>query len=123
MANRSDVTITTSSGLKVSVSVELADTADERARGLMFRTVLADGTGMLFLFTSEVQDSFWMKDTPISLDLIFIREGRIVDLIENAVPNSETLLTPDSPYDTVLEVPGGYAERQGIKTGDAMEYR
>lgn len=115
------VTITTSSGERLVVQVEIADSAAERARGLMFREDLPEGEGMLFLFPEETQTSFWMKNTPISLDLIFIRERRIVDLIENAVPYSEELLTPDSPYTKVLEVPGGYVTRNGIQEGDLIE--
>lgn len=116
------VTITTTAGETLQVRVELADTAEERARGLMFRENLPEGEGMLFIFPGETLTSFWMKDTPISLDMIFIREDRIVDLIENAVPFSETLLTPDTTYLMVLEVPGGYAARHGLQIGDAIDY-
>lgn len=115
------VTLQTSGGEELPVKVEIADTAQERARGLMFRDSLSEGTGMLFLFPEETQGSFWMKDTPISLDLVFIRDGRIVDVIENAVPYSEELLTPNSPYTMVLEVPGGYVGRHGVQVGDTVE--
>lgn len=114
------ITLQTSGGEELPVKVEIADTAQERSRGLMFRDSLPEGTGMLFLFPDETQGSFWMKDTPISLDLVFIRDGRIVDVIENAVPYSEELLTPESSYTMVLEVPGGYAARHGVKTGDTV---
>lgn len=113
------VTLQTSGGEEL-VKVEVADTAQERARGLMFRESLPEGAGMLFVFPEETQGSFWMKDTPISLDLIFIRDGRIIDVIENAVPYSEELLTSESSYTMVLEVPGGYAARHGVKTGDTV---
>jgi len=102
------------------IKVEVADSPEKRARGLMFRKILPDGEGMIFLFPKETQGSFWMKNTPISLDLFFIRQGMIVDEIERAIPNSERLLTPDSPYDQVLEVPGGYGARQGIHRGDSV---
>jgi uncharacterized membrane protein (UPF0127 family) len=116
------VTITKASGETLQIQVEVADTAQERAQGLMFRENLPEGEGMLFIFPAETQTSFWMKDTPISLDLIFIRDNRIVDLIENAVPFSETLLTPDTTYLMVLEVPGGYVSRHGIQIGDSIEF-
>ena len=90
LSTRSGVTITIGTGEKVNIRVELADTPEERARGLMFRHYLPEGEGMLFIFPEETRSSFWMKDTPISLDLVFIKEERIVDIIENAVPNSET---------------------------------
>ncbi len=119
--NTTVVTIRAGSGPTVQVQVEIADTADERELGLMFRENLPEGEGMLFVFPSETRASFWMKNTPISLDIIFIRNGEIVDLIENAVPYSETLLTPEASYTHVLEVPGGYASRHGIGIGDAIE--
>jgi uncharacterized membrane protein (UPF0127 family) len=103
------------------VKVEIADTAAERAMGLMFRENLPEGEGMLFVFPEETQGSFWMKDTPISLDIIFIKEGRIVDIIADTTPFSEELLTPSTTYLFALEVPGGYAARNGVQTGDAVE--
>lgn len=114
------MTIATSSGQYLKVRVEIADTPSKRAAGLMFRESVPEGTGMLFVFPEEVHTSFWMKDTPVSLDLLFIRDGRIVSIIENAVPFSEELLTPDSSYSMVLEVPGGYAERHEVQVGDQI---
>lgn len=113
------VTIQTDVG-ELQVTVEVADTVDERARGLMFRTALPENEGMLFLFPEETQGSFWMKNTPLSLDLIFIRDGRIVDLIESAVPNSETLLTPDASYTQVLEVPAGTVSNERVQNGNTV---
>lgn len=114
------VTITNSSGEELRVRVEIVDTPQERAQGLMFRESVPEGTGMLFVFPEEVQVPFWMKDTPVSLDLLFIREGQVVSIIENAAPYSEELLTPDSTYTTVLEVPGGYAARHNVRVGNAV---
>lgn len=88
----------------------------------MYREHLADGEGMLFIFPQETNASFWMKNTPLSLDLIFVKEGRVVDIIESATPFSEEMLTPDSSYTVVLEVPGGYAARSGIQVGDQLRY-
>ena len=114
------VTIATASQA-LSFEVEIAKTSQQRARGLMGRTSLAVNRGMLFLFPADTESSFWMKDTPIALDLIFINaDGLIVDLIENAEPLSETLLTPDSPYRTVLELPAGTVSQQGMQVGDQV---
>lgn len=118
--NNDTVTITSSSGEVLTVRVEIADTSEERSRGLMFRESVPEGTGMLFIFPEEVQSSFWMKDTPVSLDLLFIREGQIVSIIENAVPYSEDLLTPDSTYTTVLEVPAGYVANHSVQVGNTV---
>lgn len=119
-AAQNSVTITTASGQALQVQVEIADTPEERATGLMFRESLPEGTGMLFVFSGETQGSFWMKNTPIPLDMIFAKEGRVVDIIENATPYSEELLTPGASYDMVLEVSGGYAGRNGVQSGDAF---
>lgn len=116
------VVITKASGEELRVRAEVADTPELRAKGLMFRDVLPEGTGMLFVFPAEASGSFWMKNTPISLDLIFIKQGEIVDIIENAVPYDETPLTPDSSYTMALEVPGGYAARHDLRVGDGVEW-
>ncbi len=87
----------------------------------MFRQSLPEGTGMLFFFPAVTRESFWMKNTPITLDMIFIRGTTIVSLIERAAPYSETILTPDHDYDRVLEVPGGYAKNHGIRVGDSLQ--
>lgn len=121
LAEDTVVTLTTSSGTTLTIKVEIADTAAERSRGLMNRQSLPDGEGMLFVFEEETLSSFWMKDTPISLDILFVKEGRIVDIIENTVPNSEALLTPDTSYLQALEVPGGYSSRNGIQVGDLID--
>ena len=120
-SDRQVVTITTSSGGTLQVRVELADTPTERATGLMFRENLPEGEGMLFVFPEETLGSFWMKDTQISLDIIFIKDGRIVDIIANTTPFSEELLTPVTTYLFTLEVPGGYASRNGVQIGDVVE--
>lgn len=64
-----------------------------------------------------------MRNTPIPLDMIFIRQGKVVDIIENAVPYDETLLTPDTTYTMTLEVPGGYALRHNVRPGDRIVWK
>ncbi len=109
-----------SGGKSHVVQVELADTPAKRERGLMFRKELADGRGMLFLFDEEGEHSFWMKDTLIPLDLIFVdSSGRVTGIVARARPLT---LEPriGGPSRTVLEVPGGWAEAHGVRVGDRM---
>jgi uncharacterized protein len=117
------LTIQKNDGERLGVRVEIADTPELRAHGLMFRKELPEGTGMLFLFPRETRDAFWMKNTPIPLDMIFIKQGAVVSIIENAVPYDESILQPDSSYTMTLEVPGGYASRHGVRLGDRVEWR
>ena len=102
------------------VQVELADTPAKHERGLMFRKELADGHGMLFLFDEESEHSFWMKDTLIPLDMIFVDSaGRVTGIVARARPLT---LEPRSGgrCRMVLEVPGGWAEAHGVRVGDRM---
>jgi hypothetical protein len=116
-------TITKKNGETLLVRVEIADTPELRGRGLMFRKELPEGTGMLFLFPAETYNAFWMKNTPIPLDMIFIKQGRIVSIIESAKPYDEKILQPDSAYTMTLEVPGGYTSGHGVLLGDRFEWR
>ena len=103
--------------------VEMALTPEEQARGLMFRRELAEMQGMLFDFHREQPTSFWMKNTYISLDMIFIRrDGRILRIVENTVPLSEDLVPADGPVSVraVLEVIAGTTKKLGITAGDRV---
>jgi len=109
-----------SGGKSHRVQVELADTDAKRERGLMFRKELPEGRGMLFLFDEEGEHTFWMKDTLIPLDLIFVdSSGRVTGIIARARPLT---LEPRSggPSRMVLEVPGGWAAAHGVRAGDRM---
>ena len=102
-------------------SVELAVSEKEHERGLMFRKSLPDGTGMLFDFKHEEAVSFWMHNTYIPLDMIFIAgDGRIVHIAQNAKPLSDALIPSTQPVRAVLEVIGGTAEKLGIAAGDRV---
>jgi uncharacterized membrane protein (UPF0127 family) len=104
------------------VAVEVARTEAERARGLMFRTSLAAGAGMLFVFDETGDHPFWMKNTLVPLDMIFIDDvGRITGVAARAVPGS---LEPRSggPSRYVLEVNAGWAEANGIAAGDQVRF-
>ena len=101
--------------------VELATTPEERSRGLMFRESMPRGDGMLFVFDRERPLSFWMRNTLIALDIIFLdAEGRVVNVAAGAVPGDETPLPSDGPALAVLEVNAGLAARMGIGPGDEL---
>jgi uncharacterized protein len=103
--------------------VEMAVTPEEQARGLMFRRELPEKQGMLFDFGREQPTSFWMKNTYIPLDMIFIRaDGRILRVAENTVPHSEELVSSGGPVRAVLEVIGGTAKKLGIAPGDRVTH-
>jgi len=115
--------LTTSAG-DFSFSAELADTAALRERGLMNRSDLTDDSAMLFVWPTDTQGSFWMKDTPTSLDIIFISSQFSVNYIAtDTVPFSTDLITPLSPYRYVLEVKAGFVERSGLQLGDTLQLR
>jgi uncharacterized protein len=102
-------------------TVELAVNDQERERGLMFRKELPEGQGMLFDFQHDQPVAFWMHNTYISLDMIFIRgDGRIARIEENAKPESDRLIPSGTPVRAVLEVIAGTAAQLGIKPGDRV---
>lgn len=105
----------------IPVAVELATTPDTRQLGLMYRDELAAGNGMLFIFPESAPQSFWMKNTKIPLDILFIDDtGRIVRLHARTTPFSEDSLSSDAPVRFVLEVPGGFCADNGIAEGDTV---
>jgi uncharacterized protein len=106
-----------------SFAVEIADTEPQREKGLMFRKNLPDGQGMLFDFKREQDVSFWMQNTYIPLDMIFIRgDGSILRIVENAEPLSTRLIPSGGPVLAVLEVIGGTARKLGIAPGDRVAH-
>ena len=114
--------IVTKNGVHV-FSVEMATTDKERETGLMYRKELPDGKGMLFDFSPERQISMWMKNTFISLDMIFIRaDGRILRIAENTEPQSTKIISSGGPAKGVLEVIAGTAKKYGIAPGDRVAH-
>jgi uncharacterized protein len=112
--------IVTKSGVQV-FSVEMATTEEEKTTGLMYRKELPDGKGMLFDFSPEQQVSMWMKNTFISLDMIFIRaDGRILRIAENTEPQSTRIIASGGLAKGVLEVIAGTAKKYGIAPGDRV---
>ena len=105
-------------------SVTLAQTDAARAKGLMYRSFLAPQEGMLFVFEKEDIHSFWMKDTLISLDIVWLSATQRVVYIETqTVPMSTRSLVPTAKSKYVLEVVGGTAKRLGLKVGDRLDFR
>lgn len=102
--------------------IEIADDANERAAGLMYRNFMPDGQGMLFIFENTQQVGFWMKNTVLPLDLIFIDESGRVRGIGEGKPLSEALITPGVPVRFVLELKKGTAARTGIEDGDLIRH-
>ncbi|QDP18979.1 DUF192 domain-containing protein [Sphingomonas xanthus] len=103
--------------------VEVAGTPQEQATGLMNRMSLAPDRGMIFPFPTPRQASFWMRNTFIPLDIIFIRsDGTIANIAENTIPFSEDQILSEGPVSTVLELAGGRAAELGIKAGDRVEW-
>jgi uncharacterized membrane protein (UPF0127 family) len=99
-------------------AVEVADDGAERSQGLMFRERLADDAGMLFLYPDERPRTFWMKNTPLPLDIIFIAaDGRVVHVAADARPFDETLIPSIEPAQAALEIRGGLAAMLGIGPG------
>jgi uncharacterized membrane protein (UPF0127 family) len=112
------VTLTDVYGGKHPIDVELATDNDSRTRGLMWRKALADGVGMLFIFPGDSVHSFWMRNTLIPLDMLFITvEGTVAGIVENATPQTLSARTVGKPSRYVLEVPGGWCEQKAIKAG------
>ncbi len=117
------VFISARGGGEFAVRVEVADTPAKRDLGLQYRRELGDQQGMLFLFPAERKQSFWMKNTPLSLDIIFIgSHRRIVGIIHETVPFSTASLSVSAPSQFVLEVKGGLTRRQGIEVGDPVRF-
>lgn len=117
------VTLVTADGGRHAFAVEIAETPEQRARGLMYREELAADHGMLFDFGSDQPVSFWMKNTPLSLDMIFVRgDGRVAEIAADTTPFSLAAVDSDEPVRFVLEVVAGTAARLGLKPGDRLEH-
>ncbi len=110
-------------GRTVRVRAEIVRTPEQRARGLMFRQKLAELQGMLFLFDRQEVQSFWMENTYIPLDMIFIDERmRVVGVVENAEPLTTVSRKVNAPSRYVLEVNGGFCRRHGIGKGTSVTF-
>ncbi len=117
------VLIFTQSKKTVTVQAEVAQTEEQREQGLMYRKELGENQGMLFIMPYSGNQEFWMKNTLIPLDLIFIGEDLIIKgMVENAIPESTNPLGISEPSRYVLEVNGGYCRKNGIQAGDTVKF-
>jgi uncharacterized protein len=107
-----------------SVEVEIADTTPSRTRGMMWRTTVPPGTGMLFIFPEERDQKFWMRNTLVPLDMLFLdKSGQVVGILAQAEPQTLENRRVGRPSLYVLEVAGGWAEKAGIVPGSRVELK
>jgi len=119
-AEQGTLEIATKSGVR-TFAVDLAVTDEERATGLMYRKQVPEGYGMLFDFKKEQPVTMWMKNTYVSLDMIFIESnGRIRRIAENTETESDKIISSGGPVRAVLEVVAGTSRKLGIEPGDRV---
>ena len=107
----------------VPVTVEVAATPGQQSLGLMYRKELGANAGMLFVFDTSVEHPFWMKNTVLPLDMIFLGDDRkVVGIVKDAVPFTTTSRTVGVPSRYVLEVNAGFSEKHHVKTGDQATF-
>ena len=108
---------------RTTISIEIADTEESRTQGLMGRTRMEEQQGMLFIFPTEEYRSFWMANTPLPLDIIFLdAQGVVVTIHRNTVPYSKESLPSSAPAKYVVEVNAGYCDRHDIRVGDSVSW-
>ncbi|MGF1650682.1 MAG: DUF192 domain-containing protein, partial [Hyphomicrobiaceae bacterium] len=111
-------------GGRHTVMVEVAETDQQKAMGLMFRHSVPPGTGMLFPYRVEQEITMWMHNTYVSLDMIFLRQdGRVHRIARGTVPMSREIVASEGPAAAVLEVAAGEADRLGIRPGNIVYFR
>lgn len=113
-----------SGGKKIKkIDVEIAENEADHAKGLMYRPYMPDSVGMLFIFQNAQPQAFWMKNTHISLDIIYVgRDKKIVSIQKDARPYSEESLPSYGDAQYVVEVNAGYTDLHGIKVGDSIQF-
>jgi uncharacterized protein len=118
----SELTIVSASGPH-RFKIEVAETPAQMEQGLMFRTSLAPDGGMLFIYPEPTVATMWMRNTLIPLDMLFVdTQGRIVNIHQRAVPQSDDVIPAAAPVRAVIELNGGTAARLGIEPGDRVLY-
>lgn len=106
------------------IEIEIADDEESRMTGLMYRSKMEEDQGMLFIFPEERQQSFWMRNTVLPLDIIFVNSKReIVTIHNNTKPFDENSYPSTAPAIYVVEVNAGYCAKHGIKVGDKINWR
>ena len=107
-----------------TIEVEFAKNDEERALGLMYRSSMDEHQGMWFIFPEEAPRSFYMRNTEIPLDIIYLdKDKKVVSIAKNAHPYDETSLPSEKPAMYVLEINGGLSDKWGIEKGDRMEVK
>jgi uncharacterized protein len=120
---REALTLRTANG-EIPIQIEVTETEQDKAMGLMFRTELAENAGMLFPYKPAQEVTMWMKNTYIPLDMVFIRaDGTVHRIQARTEPLSETTIASGGPVTAVLELAGGSAEKLGLKPGDKVIHR
>ena len=120
---RDDLAILRTGDQPVSFTVEIADSSAERAQGLMGRREMDEGAGMLFIYEHAREVAFWMHDTPLPLDMVFIDPtGEVVKVAANTTPNDDTPIPSGAPGRDVLEINAGMAARHGIAPGAQLAH-
>ena len=110
--------------IKASIAIEIADTPETQMKGLMGRNILDDNSGMLFVFDRQEPQKFWMKNTPVSLDIIFAGgDGCIVNIVESTTPMSNQRYGSKGPVKYVVEVPAGFAKRFQLDTDTCIRWK
>lgn len=121
-ANMPQIVIHPHNGQPVRIVVEVANTPEKRSLGLMFRKDLPASHGMLFIFPHEEPLAFWMKNTPLPLDIVFINAARtVVNIVADTIPFSEKPLPSTAPAQFVLEVHAGFCQKHGITAGAQVD--
>ena len=116
--------IKSSAGMVINFKIWTADTREREEQGLMFIHELDEHAGMLFMFPENKRVTMWMKNTYISLDLLFLNaQGKIDYIAASATPLSTDIIGPPAPEYAVLELKGGACERLGIKVGDVVLHK
>lgn len=117
------IVLHTRGGQRVPVQVEVARTDAQRMRGLMFRREMAESAGMIFLFPGESHQTFWMRNTLIPLDMLFIKaDHTVLGIVENATPKTDTQRKVSGDSQFVLELNGGAAKKFGLKAGQQVKF-
>ena len=107
-----------------SITIEIADTPQARAVGLMGRKGLDDSMGMLFVHETAGPKSYWMRNTPTALDIIFVSaKGRVIHIAADTQPMSDTIYTSNGPAQYAVEVPAGFCSRHGVVEGTEIRWQ
>ena len=120
---KKDTLVLVAAGKRHTIAIELAETSQQKAMGLMFRQTLARRAGMLFPYPDPQELTMWMRNTYIPLDMVFIAKGGVVHRIEeNTEPFSERIIASQGKVVAVLELAAGVARELGLKAGDKVEH-